>query len=128
MLYGTLNGIFEIMFMLIFFMIIAAFIAVAFRGFGEWNRNNQSPRLTTDATVTAKRTKVSVHQEANAGDITGAHGYHTLNSTTYYVTFRVESGDRMEFCVPGKEYGMLAEGDTGKLMFQGTRYLGFERE
>ena len=89
MLYGTINGIFGIMFMLIFFMIIAAFIAMAVRGFGEWNSNNQSPR---------------------------------------YVTFQVESGDRMEFCVPGKEYGMLAEGDTGKLMFQGTRYLGFERE
>ena len=26
------------------------------------------------------------------------------------------------------EYGQLAEGDTGKLSFQGTRYLGFERK
>ena len=26
----------------------------------------------------------------------------------------------------GTEYGQLAEGDTGKLSFQGTRYLGFE--
>lgn len=45
----------------------------------------------------------------------------------YYVTFEVESGDRMEFSVYGKEYGMLAEGDEGKLTFQGSRYLGFER-
>ena len=41
--------------------------------------------------------------------------------------FEVESGDRMEFSVYGEEYGMLAEGDEGKLTFQGSRYLGFER-
>jgi hypothetical protein len=44
-----------------------------------------------------------------------------------YVTFEVESGDRMEFHVAGHEYGMLIEGDTGNLTFQGTRYLGFDR-
>ena len=48
--------------------------------------------------------------------------------TWYYATFQVESGDRMEFAVDGMEYGMLAEGDMGKLSFQGTRYLSFERE
>ena len=40
----------------------------------------------------------------------------------------VESGDRMELNLSGQEYGLLAEGDRGKLTFQGTRYLGFERE
>ena len=64
---------------------------------------------------------------ANAGDMSGAHGFHTTSSTTYYVTFQVESGDRMELHVSGSEYGMLAEGDTGRLTFQGTRYLSFER-
>ena len=29
--------------------------------------------------------------------------------------------------VSGTEYGMLSEGDTGRLTFQGTRYLSFER-
>lgn len=33
----------------------------------------------------------------------------------------------MEFEIPGDVYGMLVEGDFGKLTFQGTRYLGFER-
>jgi hypothetical protein len=31
-------------------------------------------------------------------------------STWYYVTFQVESGDRMELAVRGSDYGMLAEG------------------
>ena len=44
------------------------------------------------------------------------------------VTFQVESGDRIELQVKGNEYGMLVEGDYGKLSFQGTRYLGFERQ
>lgn len=48
-------------------------------------------------------------------------------STSYYVTFEVESGDRMELHVSGSEYGMLAEGDYGQLTFQGTRYLDFVR-
>ena len=34
----------------------------------------------------------------------------------------------MEFYVDGYEYGMLVEGDKGMLSFQGTRYLGFERQ
>ena len=33
----------------------------------------------------------------------------------------------MEMNVGGQDYGMLAEGDVGKLTFQGTRYLNFER-
>ena len=56
------------------------------------------------------------------GDNTMMHTF-----TTYYVTFQVESGDRMELTVDGSEYGMLVEGDIGKLSFQGTRYLGFQR-
>lgn len=59
------------------------------------------------------------------GGTNGHHHYHT--STTYYVTFEVESGDRMELQLEGFEYGLLVEGDKGNLSFQGTRFLGFER-
>ena len=113
-------GMFGVMFTIVFVLIIGVFIAVAVKGIGQWNKNNHSPRLTVPATVVAKRTNVSHHH--GAGD---HHHHHT--STTYYVTFQVESGDRMEFSVGGQEYGMLIEGDFGNLTFQGTRYLGFER-
>lgn len=33
----------------------------------------------------------------------------------------------MELRVNGSEFGLLVEGDYGKLTFQRTRYLGFER-
>lgn len=47
--------------------------------------------------------------------------------TTYYVTFEVESGDRIELVVPSHEYGFMVEGDQGKLTLQGTRYISFDR-
>ena len=54
-------------------------------------------------------------------------GFTVISSTSYYVTFELENGGRMELSVKGSEYGMLVEGDTGALSYQGTRYLGFER-
>ena len=113
-------GIFGIMFTIVFVLVIGMFIAAAVRGIGQWNRNNHSPRLIVPATIVAKRTNVSHHRSA------GEHHHHHT-STTYYVTFQVDSGDRMELQMAGHEYGMLIEGDTGNLTFQGTRYLGFER-
>lgn len=120
-------GAFPIMFSIVFILVITMFIVVAVKGIGQWNKNNHSPRLTVDATVVAKRQNVSRSHHANAGDMSGAHGYHSSTSTSYYVTFQVESGDRLEFLMSGSEYGMLVEGDKGKLSFQGTRYLGFSR-
>ncbi len=117
-----LSGGFELIFFLMFFLVIGTFVVTAVRGIKTWNRNNNSPKLTVEATVVAKRTNVSRHHHNDMN-----HGGHTTTSTTYYATFQVESGDRMELCMDGYEYGMLAEGDHGKLSFQGTRYLGFER-
>ena len=113
------GGGFEILFFLIFALVLCLFIVMIVRGVSQWHRNNNSPRLTVEATVVAKRMNVSRHHTDN----TMSHTF-----TTYYATFQVESGDRMELEVDGSDYGMLVEGDTGKLSFQGTRYLGFERK
>lgn len=113
---------FEIMFGLVFFLVIGMFIVTAVRGIAEWTANNNSPRLTVPAAIVSKRAHTSHHHHNHNGH------HHTTHSTSYYVTFQVESGDRMELKMTGREYGMLAEGDTGMLSFQGTRYLGFERK
>ena len=125
--FGMGIGMFNIMFVLVFGIVIVMFIVTAVKGIGTWHKNNNSPRLTVEATVVSTRQNTSVHHHNNAGDATGAHGMHATTSTTYYATFQVASGDRMELLVGGREYGMLAEGDFGELTFQGTRYLGFER-
>ena len=66
-------------------------------------QNNNSPRLTVQATVVSKRMEVTHHHDANM---------HTGHSSTwYYATFQVESGDRMELSIPDRDYGYLVEGD-----------------
>jgi len=115
--FGFFNIIFPIMFLLVFGIIIFTFL----KGIGQWNYNNKQPVLTVVARVVTKRANTSRHHHHHDNHV------HSSTSTSYYVTFEVESGDRMEFRVPGREYGMLAEGDLGKLTFQGTRYHSFER-
>ena len=122
-MFNIIEMLFPIIFLLIFIMIIVTFV----KRIAAWHKNKSSPRLTVSARIVGKRQNTTHNNQPNAGDISGAHGYHTISSTSYYITFQVESGDRMEFQVSGTEYGMLAEGDTGRLTFQGTRYLAFER-
>ena len=121
--FGFFN-LFEIMFTVMFALVIGIFVITILKGIKQWNKNNNSPRLIVPAVVVAKRGDVSRHHHN-----TGVNNHHhTHTSTTYYATFQFESGDRMELQMSGEEYGMLAEGDAGMLTFQGTRYLGFERQ
>ena len=90
---------------------IAVFVLILTRMGAQKRKNDASPRLTVQASVVAKRMQVY-----------GDHAH-----TTYYATFEVPSGDRMELKVSRNEYGMLMVGESGKVSFQGTRYLGFER-
>lgn len=123
-MFNLIEMLFPIMFILIFIIIVFTFV----KGIATWFKNNNSPRLTVSARIVAKRQNTTHNNQPNAGDISGAHGFHTISSTSYYVTFQVDSGDRMELPVSGSEYGVLAEGDKGQLTFQGTRYLTFDRE
>lgn len=110
-------NIFPVFFCIMFVIVIGTFVVVFVKGISQWNKNNHSPRLTVPATVVSKRADISSRR----------HDGHTHRSTSYFVTFQVESGDRMELQLQGHEYGLIVEGDRGNLSFQGTRYLGFER-
>lgn len=120
---------FNMMFNAVFFIIIIGFILFfgliivrIIQGANQWSRNNASPILTVDATVVTKRSDVNYSHHD-----TGTNNMNHTSHTTYYVTFEVASGDRMEFQIRDTEYGLLVERDRGKLTFQGTRYMGFER-
>ena len=120
-MFGFGFGMFQVIFFLMFFLVLAVFIVTFVKGISQWNKNNHSPRLTVPVTVVAKRTNVSRHHH-------GGEHHHTSTSTSYYVTFQVESGDRIELHLSGSEYGLIVEGDKGLLTFQGTRFLNFERQ
>ena len=103
-------------------------IGVIGRGLWVWVRNNNSPQETADARVVAKRMKVSGHGgHAAVTNVSRMNAVSSSTYTNYFVTFELENGRRLEFSVKDPEYGMLAEGDRGRLSYQGTRYLGFER-
>lgn len=105
----------------VFFVILVGAIGY---GLFVWIRNNNSPRETVSARVVTKRIKVSGSGHSLGGHTTTVH---SSTFTRYFVTFELENGKRLEFHVKGAESGMLAEGDTGTLTYQGSRYLGFDR-
>lgn len=115
---------FSLLVPLVFIAVFGLVIYIVIKGIAQWNKNNNSPILTVGARVVAKRTAVDSHMHHHGDNMAMNH---SSTSTTYYATFEVESGNRMELKIPGREYGMLAGGDIGRLTFQGTRYKGFER-
>lgn len=107
------------------FLVIGSMLILnIIRGIQEWTRNNNSPRQEEWAKIVTKRTNVSHHHHTGQNN----HAASSSTSTTYYATFELMSGIRHEFRVAGNEYGYLVEGDEGTLSFQGTRYLGFQRD
>jgi predicted metalloprotease len=125
---GMMFSVMPVLVTLVFVAVFGLIIVQVVRGIGQWSRNNASPVLTVDATVVTKRADVTQHHHHHETGVEPVHHHSTTStSTTYYATFQVASGDRMEFQIGDMEYGMLVEGDVGKLTFQGTRYLGFAR-
>ncbi|WP_088011720.1 DUF2500 domain-containing protein [Gottfriedia acidiceleris] len=103
-----------ILFGITFVIVISIFLFTIIKGVTQWNKNNNSPKLNVKAKVVTKRTAVQ-------------NGVEHRSFSKYFVTFEVESGDRIEFEVKDAEYGMIVEGDDGELEFQGTRFHGFIR-
>ena len=122
--YDTGFDIFSIMFFIIFALITVTIMINIIKSITEWSNNNKQPILDINCKVVSKRISVS-HTNSHT-DSSGVH-HGSSSHTSYYVTFEFESKDRTEFRVNGKEYGMIAEGDYGKLKFQGTRFLDFKR-
>ena len=99
--FGMTFSIMRIMVPVMFVLVFGIIIVTMVRGVGEWNKNNHSPKLTVPVTVVAKRSDVD----------RGIETMHTF--TSYYVTFQVESGDRMEFEVSDMEYGIWRKETQG---------------
>lgn len=121
--------LFPIIFLVMFGLFVAMFISAIARDAKRRRKDDNSPRLVVDARVVSKRMQVGSTRHVNHHNH-GSHmdtDYSYSHSTTYFVTFEVESGDRMELSVNGSDYGLMVEGDCGKLSFQGSRFLGFAR-
>jgi len=84
--------------------------------------SDRSPILTVNAKVVSKRSDVDSHMEH---DETPA--YNSDSPMAYYITFKEDGHGPLEFRVPHDDYYLLAEGDTGRLTYQGFRYESFEK-
>ncbi|GGH22139.1 DUF2500 domain-containing protein [Paenibacillus segetis] len=115
-MFGVMNMAIPI-FIVVILSIIVISVASSMK---RYMSNNRQPELVVHSIIVGKRTEVShrynVETSVNRSD------------SKYFLTFEVDSGDRMEFSVSGEEFGQSAEGDDGQLTFQGSRYLGFERQ
>lgn len=101
---------------IIFIAVVAMFIFGIGSSVKQYASNKSKPVETLPARVIAKRP----HTWGGTGD-SSAH-------TSYYITFELESGERLEMPVSDNFYGMNVEGDTGMLTHQGTQMMSFERE
>ena len=119
--FELMDTLFPLLFLVVFIFIISTIVASLVSGAKREHKNDQSPRVTADAKVVSKRMQVGQNRRSN-DDMMRSYTY-----SKYFVTFEFESGDRLELPVDGSEYGLVVEGDQGKLTFQGTRYLGFVR-
>jgi len=86
-------------------------------------KNNAPPVHTVCAKVVVKRMAFILQQKQGNNRAKNSHSL----TTTYFTTFEIENHDRIEFKISDTEYGMLVEGDTGELTFEGTNYNGFKR-
>lgn len=112
MFFGLFDFLFPVLFLATFGLVFGTIVSALIKGRKQERKNDASPRVSSDATVVTKRTHVR-----------GDHAH-----TTYYATFQFESGDRLELEIPRDRFGYLVEGDKGKLHFQGTRFLDFQRQ
>lgn len=104
---------FGLVFTVILGVIVIRILSSVFKVVSEWSDNSSQPLLTAEALVVAKRSEVE--------------GSRNSTDTTYYVTFETNGGLRNEFKVSGRQFGMLAEGDRGTLIRQGSRFQSFQR-
>jgi len=99
---------------LVFIALIVVIALAATSGFRQAAANRRLPPLSSPARVVDKRSAVAGSQYATG--------------TTYFVTFELPDGQRLELAVNGQADGQLVTGDTGTLFWQGTQFNGFQRE
>lgn len=113
--FGIFIGGFFLIFVGVFVVIFAVLARQAWKAWQTRRANAASPQQSFPVRVVAKR-----DQTSGGGD--------SAARTKYFVTFERLDHLRVEFSVSGEQYGMLAEGDQGRLTHQGTWFVDFQRD
>jgi hypothetical protein len=97
----------------IIIIILGIFLFVIFPRIIKWFRNNSADLIETQAKIISRRTNVSSRMFGT--------------STWYYITFDLDEMRRLELRVTGNQFGLIVDGDHGKVTFKGTRFISFKR-
>lgn len=124
--FDVMDNVFPIFFMAMFCLVFGLIIYTFVKGVKEKRADDAAPVLTVAAIVKGKR--IAVHHSTHQQSVDGTPLMASTSDTTYYATFEVESGDRMELQLTSRQYAELAEGDRGKLTFQRKRFHRFDRD
>jgi hypothetical protein len=105
---------------LIFAALLGVVVFYGVRAWRERARNNQQPIEFIAARVSSVRTETiqqpkDIHPKAAIPP-----------SVKQFVAFTLTDGRQVELLIPGEAFKAFAEGQSGRLRFQGTRFLGFE--
>lgn len=119
--FGGFNFMFGA-FPLFFFIVFGLIIFSVIKNISVNMHNNKQPIIPVEAKIVTKRYNVSHRNHHHSNNM-----HHHSSSTSYYVTFEMSNGERMELMVPSYEFGMMVEGDNGTLQFQGTKFVSFIR-
>lgn len=114
------GGVFSIVSIIVVVLIACSILFRIGVGIVHRQSGNRQPTLTVSATVVSKRMQVQRHTSNTNGQITSSH------TVSYFVTFQVRDGDKIELKVRGQDYARLSEQDVGHLMFQGPRFISFK--
>ena len=96
MFFSAVSGFVMLVFVLVFSIIIIGII----KSVAEWNRKNNSPILSVTTKIMTKRISSHSHYHDD--------GTHVSSTTTCFVTFEFDNGDRTELRLLIEKYGMLA--------------------
>lgn len=114
--------IFLFMLFLFFLVVSLGFLTALFDNCKIWTYGGGKPIITVNSKVINKRVR-TFHDTQSYGDMIPSYNY----ITSYYVTFEMESEEKLEFSITDVEFENIAIGDTGKLSYQGSKFLAFEK-
>ena len=82
-------------------------------------RNNNSPEITVNAAVVKKSVTDDNIQYSD---------WYMRDSKVLYGNFLLENGEEITLTMTSPQYGSVQEGDSGTLIYQGTKMVEFRKE
>lgn len=109
-------------FRLLFFLAVCILACAVLRGAVQWLHHCRQPVRSAASAVAGKRMELRHERMHHDGYV------HDHSMAVHYVTFRLEGGECVECRVSRDEFNRLEEGEAGRLIVRGTRYVRFERQ